>query len=289
MNENEKPSTEGENQTPNSSSAPEVVSDPTPEPNPTPEVTDAGATAVHAAVAATSEKKLSIKGYAVAIGAVAVILLGVLYLLEKEDRSSTNFFSSIIESQEANTVVAVVNGEEIINSELSTSIQQFGQAAAAQGVDLTDPDAQVEIRSQALDVLINTELLKQDAEKRGIVVTDEVVDERLESIKVEIGGEEVLTERMNELGIGTEKLFQDIKAELLISELLDLVFSEANLEVTEEEVNSVYENAGGTEAGLPSLEEVRGQVEAQIMSSKEQAAIDDYLAVLKDEADIEIQ
>ena len=233
-------------------------------------------------------KKSPFVKYAISAAVVVVILLGVLYQLEKEGRSSTGVFASVIENQEEGKVVATVNGTEIINSDLDTSIQQFSQAAAVQGVDVTSPDAQVEIRSQALDVLINTALLKQAATEQGMSVTDEEVTERLETIKADIGGEEVLTERMNELGITTERLQQDIKDELLIQGLLDKVFAEANIEVTEEEVATVYEEAGGAEAGLPALEEVREQVELQIRTSKEQSAIDEYLGGLKTEADIEV-
>ena len=255
-------------------------------------VSAAESTASTSEVAKSTTKKSSKRKYFVSFIVVAVILLGVIYLLEKEGRSSTTIFSSLIESQQANAVVAVVNGENIISSQLDTSIEQFNQVAAIQGIDVTNPDAMVEIRGQALDVLINTQLLKQAAAERGISVTDEEAESRLETIKEDLGGEEVLTERMNELGIGTEQLHQDIKDELLIKELLDQIFLESDISVTEEEVAAVYENAksaAGDEAvDLPALEEVRAEVEAQILSSKEQAAIDEYLSGLKSEAEIEI-
>ncbi|MFT7644877.1 MAG: hypothetical protein ACI9BF_000540 [Candidatus Paceibacteria bacterium] len=286
MNENETPPVEGENSTPTTNPTPEVTSEPTPAT--TPEATDVGATEVSAAVASSTAKKNPIKVYAIAIGAVVIILLGVLYLLEKDGRSSTTIFSSVIAGQEAGIVVAVVNGEKITNSELGVSIQQFSQAAAAQGVDLTNPDSQVEIRNQALDVLVNTKLLKQAAIKRGITVTDEQTDERLGTIISDIGGEEVLAERLEILGIDPEQLHRDVKDELIIKGLLDTVFLGAEIVVTDEEVAALYEDAGGVDAGLPALEEVREQIEAQIVASKEQATIDDYLTELKSVADIEV-
>lgn len=233
-------------------------------------------------------KKTPVTKYIIAVLLAAVIILGALYLLEKEGRSSTNIFSSIIESQQANSVVATVNGEEIINSQLETSIQQFAQVAAAQGVDASSTEAQLEIRNQALEVLINTQLLKQAAREDGIEISDEAVAERLESIKTDIGGEEILAERMEALGIGEEQLRRDVKDELLIQKLLESIFAETDTTASEEEIAAVYEDAGGEDAGLPSLDEVREQVEAQITASKEQAAIDEYLAELKAEAEIDI-
>lgn len=242
-------------------------------------------TSTSTAVAMT--KKSNLKGYIAAVVLATIIILGVLYVLEKEGRSSTHIFANLIASQEASKTVAIVNGEEIKNSELKTSIQQFTQAAVAQGVDITSADAQTEIRNQALDVLVNTRLLKQNALSKGYSVTDEAAAERLQAIETEIGGAEVLAQRMTELGLEMEQLKKDVADELLIQQLLDAIFAEANITVSDEEVAEMYKNAGGAEAGLPALEEVKPQVVAQIKNSKEQAAIDKYLTDLKAAAQIE--
>lgn len=235
-----------------------------------------------------STKKAPLKLYAISITVVALVILAVLFMLEKEGRSNTNLFSAFIANQENNKVVAVVNGDEIVNKELETSINQFSQMATAQGVDITTEETKAEIRKQSLDVLINTQLLKQSAAERGISVSDEAVENRIEEIKIELGGEEVLSGRMTELGIDIIKLRSDIKDEILIQTLLDEIFAEENIEVSEEEISAVYEGAGGTEAGLPEIEEVRGQIIAQITSTKEQEIIDGYLIELKEDAEIEI-
>ncbi len=239
--------------------------------------------------------KSSVKGYVGAGLIVVLIIFGVLYLLEKEGRSSTSIFATVIESQEANEVVAVVNGKDIVNSELELSVQQFSQAAVAQGIDLANPEAVAEIRTQALEVLVNTELLKQVAAEKGITVTDEDVEERLTVIKESLGGEEVLAERMAELGIEASKLEKDVHDELVIQQLLDEVFVDADVNVTEEEILAVYDeglesfniNSDG-EGEFPALEEVRDVIIEQVQAPKEQAAIDAYLSKLKEAAEVEL-
>ncbi|MCA9360762.1 SurA N-terminal domain-containing protein [Candidatus Nomurabacteria bacterium] len=233
-------------------------------------------------------RKLSVKFYVISIAIVIVIILGVLFQLEKEGRSSTNFFGTYLANQEANRVVAVVNGEDLLNKNLEISIEQFNQMAIAQGVDISSEDTKAKIHKQSLEVLVNTELLKQAAAERGLSISDEQVDTRLEEIKTELGGEEVLNEKMNSLGIGVEKLQEDVKDELLIKVLLDEVFSENNINVTEEEISDVYNQAGGEEAGLPALEDVTDQIAEQIRTSKEQEVVDTYLAELRATAEIEI-
>jgi hypothetical protein len=245
-------------------------------------------TPVEEKTTASPEKKSLVRVYALAILIVLIVLAGVLFKLEKEDRSSTNLFGTLIEYQANNVVVARVNGADIINSELDNSIEQFSQLAIAQGVDMSGEEAQIEVRTQALDVLVNTTLLKQEAKERGLSIEDADVASRIQEITNELGGEEVLNERMEVLGIDATKLQSDVKEELLIRGLLDLVFAESDISVTEEEVVAVYESAGGADAGLPALEEVREQVEAQIISSKEQVVIDSLLENLKEESEVEI-
>ena len=225
-----------------------------------------------------------------AVVVVVVIIVGVLYLLEREGRVSTGLFDSVIAQQEAGAVVAVVNGQEIVGSDLQTSVAQFQQAAAAQGVDSSSEQAQAEIRAQALEVLVNTELLKQEAVAQGIEVSDQEAVERLATIEEELGGAEVLAERMATLGLDEEQLQSDVRDEILIQELLDTVFAEAEIEVTEEEVNAVYDNASAGAAGseLPPLEEVRTQIETQIITSKEQQIVDEFISTLRADADIEL-
>lgn len=236
---------------------------------------------------ATTKKK-PIKAYVAAVVVVAVILLGVVYLLEKEGRSSTNIFADLIARQQANMAVATVNGAVITNDRLVQGMQQFNQMAESQGVDINDPMVQENIKSDTLDLLINTELLKQAAAERGMEATEEEVTARIAEVEEQMGGVELLDQRMAELGITKERLRSDIADELLISELLEALFAEANFEVTEEEMQEFYDANGGAEAGLPPLEEIAEQIKAQLASMKEQGVVDDYLTELKELATIEI-
>jgi peptidyl-prolyl cis-trans isomerase SurA len=216
------------------------------------------------------------------------IAFGVLYTLEKGGRSSTQVFSKMIQQQFASASVAVVNNKKITNADLETGIEQFSQIAAAQGADMSSPETMNEVRSQALDVLINTELLKQTAVGRGIEITDEVIETRLVEITEENGGEEVLAERMASLGIDNARFRKDVKDELVIQELLDSLFVDQPIEVTEEELVSFYDEMGGEGAGLPPFEDIRGKIKIEIVRTKEQEIIDNFLADLKAEADIKI-
>lgn len=187
-----------------------------------------------------------------------------------------------------NEVVATVNGVDIIGADLSTSMNQIAATAQLQGIDTTDPNIQSEIQAQAVEMLINTQLLEEEAADRGVDITDADVAARIEALVQEIGSQEALEERMEALGIDDETLRRDVKSELMIQALLDDVFAVEVIEVTEEEVQEFYEVTTGGSEGAPSLEDVRAQIEAQIRASKEQVVIDEFITELRTDAEIEI-
>ena len=93
--------------------------------------------------------------------------------------------------------------------------------------------------------------------------------------------------RISELVVNTNRI-QRKRSYRRDQALLDQVFAETAIEVTEEEIQSLYAGAGGAEAGLPPLEEVREQVVAQIRGGKEQEVVTTFLQTLKETATIEI-
>lgn len=240
-------------------------------------------------VAVTETTKKSNRLYIVgAIVLVVVALLAVWMRLEREGRVDTSFFSSLQFSQSTSATVAVVNGEELVNQDLELSIEQLNQAAVAQGRNPEDEVIKNDIREAAIDMLVNTTLLQQSAASEGVVISDEEVFERISALTEQAGGSEVLESRMQEFGIDQDTFEDDIRTELTITTLLDDVLAEADLTVTEAEVVAVYEQAGGTQPDAPTLDEVRPQIEQQILQTKERAVVDEYIDSLRAVADIEI-
>jgi hypothetical protein len=247
-------------------------------------------TAVASAKAALGKSKdfLKRKKYTVAtLVLVLLALVALMYALEEKGKLNTGLFDGVQKQVSKHTAAATVNNAKISNYDLSMSVTQLTSGAAAQGADVADPAVQTEIKTQALEMLINTELLKQEAANRGISVSEEDVNTRLETLKTDVGGEEVLNERMAEFGINKKTLLRDIKNELTIQKLLDEVFKEKSVAVTEEEIVAFYDQAGGAEAGLPGLDEVRTQIETQLKATKEQGVVTAYIEELRGKATIE--
>lgn len=223
-----------------------------------------------------------------AVVLVIIALLAIVFLMEQQGRLNTGIFDGAQKMLSRNKAVALVNENKISEYDLNISMAQIATGAAAQGADVESAEVKGEIQTQAIDMLVNTELLKQEAATRGIKISDDDVNARLETLKTDVGGEDVLKERMKEFNIDEKTLRRDIKNELTIQKLLDEVFVEKTLAVTEEEILAFYKQAGGAEAGLPALEEVRAQIETQIKTSKEQEVVTAYIEELRGKATIEV-
>jgi FKBP-type peptidyl-prolyl cis-trans isomerase (trigger factor) len=246
--------------------------------------------ATPAPITGASVKSKSNKYTIITVIIVALALLIVLFQLEKQDRIGTNVFGGVITTMEANAPIAVVNGIELQVEDLATGTQQLEQAAAAQGLDLADPTVRAEIEAQAIEMLVNTTLLEQAAVANGVVVEEEAVTARITELEESAGGKEALAARLAEFSIDEAQLYKDVSDELTIRALLDVIFADAQVVASEEEITAVYQDAvAANDPGVvPPLEEVRAQIATQLVQTKEQAALDTYLQELRADANIEL-
>ncbi|HKL23375.1 MAG TPA: SurA N-terminal domain-containing protein [Candidatus Nanoarchaeia archaeon] len=181
------------------------------------------------------------------------------------------------DSTSTGDVVAIVNGEEIISSEVDLVEQYFLQ----QGQEIS--------RQDIMQELIVQELFLQEAKKEGY----EISDEELESI---IAGQleeqnSTLEDYKNQLemqGISYEEEIKNSKEQLEVQQYLSSEIAEKSLEVTEEEAHQVYEmySQQSTE-DLPSFEEVKSQIILSLEQQKQQEAISQLAQKLLSNADIE--
>lgn len=238
-------------------------------------------------ISATKTKKKPAWLYTVGLLLLVAVIAGVVYLLEQQGTLRTGLFVDK-DGIAPKEVVAVVNGTEILGSDLVISISQISANAQANGINVNDPSVQADIETQAVETLINTKLLEQEAVSRGIAITDADVDARIDLLVEQVGSMEALQQRMAVLGITNETLRRDVKSELTIQTLLDGVFLENEVTVTEEEALALYEARTAGLEGVPSFEELRPQFEAEVRASKEQPIISTFIDELRAEAQIEV-
>ncbi len=241
------------------------------------------------AAPASQSQGLVWKPYAVA--AVVILVMGavLLFALEQQGRTNTAFFSSITKMFAG--PAATVNGLPVSRVDFDRNFDQVLRDIEMQGFGgQLDPAMEASLREQAIQSLINAELLKQAADAGGIVISQEAVDARFAEIESGNGGPEQLTARMAEFGITMEQLRRDIERELAIQEHLNATLELDTLSVTDDELNETYEQilAANPDAEIPPLAEIRDMLSEQMLGEKQQQVVGEYIETLRATAEIVI-
>ncbi|RJT79953.1 peptidylprolyl isomerase [Arthrobacter cheniae] len=192
-------------------------------------------------------------------------------------------------------VVAVVNGTEIGRDIFTTTYEgQFQQAASSAQASGQELD-QAQLRTTVADNLVSTELLRQEAEKRGIEASPEALtaatDKLLESSQ--LGSEEELRAAFAEQGLDDaafdQQLSDQVKLDALIAEEAgDTAPTDQEIQDTYDAAVAQQESSGETATPIPPLEDVRAQIEEQLSGEKLSAAAQTLIAELREGADITV-
>lgn len=181
--------------------------------------------------------------------------------------------------------VAIVNGKEILQQELTDQYDQIKLTYLQQGVEI-DRENEVVIKNYILDQLINTTLILQAADEGGYSPSNDEVQEQLDQMKDQYGSEEELNKILEENNLTLAKLEEEIKIQLTINKFLDSQINEAS--VSQEEIAQRYEEYKQQTEEMPELEEVEGLIAEEIKQEKTQASIGELVDKLKQASEINI-
>lgn len=121
---------------------------------------------------------------------------------------------------------ARVNGEEISEFRLERYFAEFLEDQGRAVASIRSPKAYKQLRQKALDALIDKELLWQEALKRGVVISDEVVQNQIDQTRQAIGGAEVFARRLADAGFDeagfTEYTRRELAAQQVFADLVQV-------------------------------------------------------------------
>lgn len=176
-------------------------------------------------------------------------------------------------------LVVTINDEEVTGATYNLVYTQLKLHAVQTGQEYTDE----ELQELTIDSVIDRQLLIQQAAKEGIVISDEDATEELQLLKTE---NEAGFETMLEQYQITEKLFHhQLIFEMTMNEYLREVIT---VEVTNDEVKEVYEEAKAENENLPELVEIHDTLKDQIESQKRNEALQVQVDEFKEQSDIEL-
>lgn len=147
-----------------------------------------------------------------------------------------------------NTVLAKVSGEKITKGDVDEIadpyLSQYGEDYDT-NTELTEQVK--EIRTQALNLLVEEKMMALKAEELGLVPTQEEIDakvnEYLETMKTNYGGEEGFNKALEQANLTlesyTETLTKSMKSQLISNKVLEDLFKD--IAVTDEEIQKYYD------------------------------------------------
>jgi parvulin-like peptidyl-prolyl isomerase len=111
-----------------------------------------------------------------------------------------------------------VNGQPITLADYQRELELYEASVAARGTDPNSQEGQ-EILNQAqawiLDIMIEQLLTAQAAEQAGVTLTDAEVDQYMQAMVDENGGEEAFRAKLEEWGETYEDAWREVRAQLI--------------------------------------------------------------------------
>ncbi|MEC5424611.1 SurA N-terminal domain-containing protein [Virgibacillus sp. C22-A2] len=184
------------------------------------------------------------------------------------------------EKVDEDTAVVSVDGTEINGDRYNPIYTQVKMQMAEYGEDVSDNDL---LKEQTINVLVEQQLIRQDAENNGLNVTEEEVESEFETLKEENG--EQLTAVLEQFELTEESFKRQLADDLITNKYIE---SELEIEVSDEEAEEYYEQVReqqGEEVG--EYEEVEELIKDQIADQKVQEVLQAKVEELKEQAEVE--
>jgi len=192
-------------------------------------------------------------------------------------------------------VVAEVNGEEVTKEEFVPIYEAaFQQAAAQAQMSGQAPDEEA-LRKETADNLVDTELLLQEAESRGLEVSDEAVEAELTSLAEQNGMKtaDELLKAVEAQGVSADQARQQVETQAMVEQLVE--DENGPVEPTDKELRKLYDQVkeqqaatGGGGQEIPPFAQVRDQLEEQASSQETGKVATALVEDLRKDADITI-
>lgn len=189
-------------------------------------------------------------------------------------------------------VVAEVNGEEVTKDEFVPIYTSTFQQAAAEAQTTGQAPDEDALKKQTVDDLVSTELLSQEAESRGIEVSDDDIDAELTDLaeQNQLGSAEELLAAVEKQGVTEEQARSQVGTQLMVEQLVE--DEDGSLEPTEKELRALYAQAKQQSAQsgqkIPAFDKVHDQLVEQATSQKIGEVAGALAKDLRKDADITI-
>ncbi len=179
----------------------------------------------------------------------SIVLILILFLVamgfglsahakeDKQDKKNGKSVDSI-------TNIAVVNGTVIpradYEKEVAGTVAALNEQAKANGKEEMLPEKIAELKKKMLEVMVNRELMIQDARKKAIKVAPDEVTAQIDKIKQRMGSEETFNRQLTASNTTETDLRAQFEKILYVNKLIEKEIA-PKVSVTEDESKAFYD------------------------------------------------
>ncbi|NBJ70027.1 MULTISPECIES: SurA N-terminal domain-containing protein [Clostridia] len=174
--------------------------------------------------------------------------------------------------------VVSVNGEEIKGERYNPAYLQLKTMNTQFNQDV-DND---QLKQQTIDMLVNQQLINQDASDKGIEVSDDEVQKEFDTIKKE--GAERLNTALEQFQLNEDQFKNMLRDNLITSQYLE---SEFDIKVTDKEVEDYYKQIKEQSEEIGKLEDLKDQIKQTLKEEKTNEQLQKRVEALKKDAKVE--
>jgi peptidyl-prolyl cis-trans isomerase C len=169
--------------------------------------------------------------FACALPTAALIVLIAISGCGKKDASS----------EAEGPVAAKVNGHAIHENEVARELGQMSQMMQQQGGQMpTDPAGMQQMRQNAVNNLVDKQLLKEQVEKEGLAPNDAEVKAEIDKVKAQYPDEAAFLQRLQALGLSEDDLREEISFNMAMQRLA-VKHQDAAPDASPEEAQKYYD------------------------------------------------
>ncbi len=173
------------------------------------------------------------------------------------------------EKKPSGNIVAKVNGKAITREDFNRMESNVRQSHLRSRKNLIDS----QIRKEALDNLIQGELLHQESKKRGVKVDEKLINGEFNKLKKRYPTEEAFKTALNKMKLTEVALKTQIRREMTIGKLIDEAVAQ-KVTVSDKEVKAHFDK-------------IKEQIRQYLKQSKVTKEVEKYLLALKGKAKVE--
>lgn len=191
-------------------------------------------------------------------------------------------------AQTAVTNVALVNGMPITKPVFDSQLAAATSTLKSQGADVESVDKLTQIKTQVLNDLINTEIVNQEIAKAGIKATPEQVEAQFQAVVGQLGGKDKLDAQLKAANMTEATLRENIAKQIAIQAYLLQNIAASSITVSDAEIKKFYDDNAKGKTNVPPLKDLKEQIKQQLITTKQQALVNEFIAKLRATAKVEI-